>query len=157
MSHKTVIFDLDDTLFDRIGQLDETYANINNIRPFPETINVLQNQHFKKILLSCGKPETQNKKIDVLKIRSYFAEIHITSTQEEKKTILEQIAKRIGTKNILVVGDRIDSEIRFGNMLGITTVRLLHGKYKDLKPKDDFEIPSFTIKKLSEVTPLCRQ
>ena len=57
-------------------------------------------------------------------------------------------------KNIIVVGDRIDAEIRYGNMLGATTILLSYGKYKDLKPKDAFEMPTYTIKKIGELQKL---
>ena len=148
---KLVIFDLDDTLFDRFGQLDETYKNLLNITPFPDTHNVLSSLGFKKILVSLGDGRIQNKKIDVLKIRGFFDEIFICSTTEEKKEIFESVMKRYGAGDMFVVGDRIDSEIRFGNMLGMKTILILHGKYKDLKPKDNFEVADYTIDRLEQL------
>ncbi len=150
---KVVIFDLDDTLFDRCGQLDETYKNLPNIKPFPETKEVLSAPGFLKILVSRGGPSIQNKKVEVLGIGKYFDEIIVCATHEEKKGLFETIARKYKAKkwDVFIVGDRIDTEIRYGNMLGFTTILLKHGKYKDLKPKDEFEIPTFTITNLKPV------
>jgi putative hydrolase of the HAD superfamily len=153
-----VIFDLDDTLFDRCGQLDETYANLPNIKPFPETKKVLLAPGFKKALVSRGDPVIQQKKIDVLGIRAFFDDIFVCNTVEEKKELFEKIARKHKAKKgeVFIVGDRIDSEIRYGNMLGFVTILLKHGKYKDLKPKDEFEVPTFTIQNLKQVVDICK-
>lgn len=154
---KIIIFDLDDTLYDRYGQLDESYANLPNIRPFQDTIPLLKSLKGKKILVSRGDKLIQQKKIDILGIRSFFDEIYICSNVEEKKEIFENTIKEqkiVNKKNLIIVGDRIDAEIRFGKMLGATTVLILHGKYKDLKPKDAFEIPDYTIKNIGEIREL---
>ncbi len=152
--NKIVIFDLDDTLFDRWGQLDETYKNLPNIQLFPDTIPVLKSIKFPKILVTFGDSAIQKKKIDILGIQHYFTEIYIFNSLEEKKEYFQCLMKKyyIKTpKNVFVVGDRLDSEIRFGKELGFVTIRLLHGKYKDLKPKDVFELPDYTIEKISDV------
>lgn len=153
-----VIFDLDDTLFDRFGQLDETYTNLPNIKPFPETKEVLSAAGFKKVLVSRGDPVIQQKKIDVLRIRPFFDDIFVCSTIEEKKKLFEEVAHKYKAKKgeVFIVGDRIDSEIRYGNMLGFVTVLFKHGKYKDLKPKDEFEVPTFTIQNLKQVVDICK-
>ena len=157
---KLIIFDLDDTLYDRIGQLDETYANLKDIKPFPDAIKVLKLITPPKILLSFGDPVIQEQKIDALGVRNFFKEIHICSdSPKEKKEIIRYLMKKykVTPAETLIVGDRIDSELRFGKLLGCITVRLLHGKYKDLKPKDEYEIPTYTIKRLGEVIKLCKQ
>lgn len=151
---KLVIFDLDDTLYDRFGQLDETYRNLPNIKLFPDTLQVLQALRAPKVLISKGDPIIQQKKVDVLGIRPYFKEIRICATPEEKQALFRELMQKYRItepKDIAVIGDRIDSELRAGKMLGFLTIRLLHGKYKGLKPKDAFEVPDYTIKKLGEV------
>lgn len=156
---KLVIFDLDDTLYDRWGQLDETYKNLPNIKPFPDTIPVLKSITVPKILVSFGDPAIQQKKIDVLGIQTYFIEIRLCTTLEEKKRFFDEVTTKYRIKNpkdVLIVGDRLDSEIRFGKECGFVTVRLLRGKYKDLKPKDAFEIPDYTITTLSELVDLVK-
>ena len=150
-----VIFDLDDTLFDTTGQLDETYNNLGTIVPFPDTLDVLEKIHATKILVSRGDKKTQQEKIKLLGIKRYFSEVFLCSLPEEKKEFFSAILKKYNTaaNDVWVVGDRIDVEIRYGNMLGMHTVHFHHGKHKDLKPQDSFDKPMHTIKKLSE---LCR-
>lgn len=151
---KLIIFDLDDTLYDRFGQLDETYRNLPNIKLFDDAIYVLKSVKVPKILVSFGDYAIQQKKIEVLGLRKYFDEVDICATIGEKKKLFEGIVKKFRIKDpkeVVVVGDRIDSELRFGKMLGFVTIRLIWGKYKDLKPKDEYEVPDHTIKKLSEV------
>ncbi|MCK5108028.1 MAG: uridine diphosphate-N-acetylglucosamine-binding protein YvcK, partial [Nanoarchaeota archaeon] len=58
------------------------------------------------------------------------------------------------TDEILVVGDRIFSEIRVGNMLGMTTIRLIYGGYSTLKPKNGLETPDYEINKIPEILDL---
>lgn len=153
---KLVIFDLDDTLFDTSGQLDETFKNIDNIKPFPETKKILSAKGYTKVLVTRMKHglDIQNKKIDVLGIRKFFDEILFCPKDEEKKSCFEQILKRYPLskkEEIYVIGNKRSSELRAGKMLGLKTILLKHGKYKDLKPKDSFEEPDYTIKKLDEL------
>ncbi len=163
MNYKIAIFDLDDTLFDRFGQLDETYKNLPNITPFPEAkkaLSALSAKGFKKILVSCGDPAIQRKKVEVLGIGKHFDEIILCAAQGEKKASFEWVAKKYGAKNdeVFVVGDRVDAEIRYGNMLGMTTILHKHGKYKNLKAKDKFEVPMFTITNIGQaVDIICGQ
>src|SRR3989338_11441746 len=96
---KIFIFDLDDPLYDRYSQLDETYKNLPNIRPFQDTIPTLKAIHGKKILVSRGDKSIQDKKIDVLGIRDFFDEIKICSKTEEKKEIIEKIMRNNKLKN----------------------------------------------------------
>ena len=150
-----VIFDLDDTLFDTTGQLDELYTHLPNIIPFPDTVSTLRQLNAIKILVSRGDQKIQLEKIKILGIKKYFSDIFICETAEEKKDVFERIVKKykVNPKDVWVVGDRINVEIRYGNMLGMNTVHFHHGKHKDLKPQDALDKPMHTITKLNE---LCR-
>ena len=142
-----VIFDLDDTLFDTTGQLDESYTNLSNIVPFDDTIDVLEKVDATKILVSRGDGRIQQEKIKLLGIKKYFNDIFICALHDEKKTLFEHILKsyNVKAKDVWVVGDRINVEIRYGNLLGMNTVHFHHGKHKDLKPQDAFDKPMFVI------------
>lgn len=158
---KLWIFDLDDVIYDKSSQLGEVYENLDSITPFPDAHRVLQKLSGVKVLLTKSRDgeHIQNKKIELLKIRDYFDRIIVVCGDDEKKTVLESLLLKYKVNNrkqVLVIGDRIDSEIRYGNLLGCTTVlfALPHGKYANLKPKDAFEIPDFTIHSLSELLSL---
>ncbi len=62
-----------------------------------------------------------------------------------------QIYKVKDGMDIVVVGNRIDEEIRYGKLAGFKTVLLKHGKYKNMKATSELEIPDHKIKKLSEL------
>ena len=145
-----VIFDLDDTLFDTTGQL------MPNISLFSDTLSTLDALDAVKVLVTRGDKKLQEQKIAILGIRKCFDDIIICPTPDDtKKAAFELILKKyaVSARDAWVVGDRINVEIRSGNLLGMNTVHFHHGKHKDLKPQDAFDKPMFVIKKLKE---LCR-
>ena len=153
-----LIFDLDDTLYDCSDQLQEQKLPLNEIKAFLGAKEILNRQDFKKILVSAGETEFQHQKLAALGLKDCFAEIHICSTNEEKKQCFQKIVQDHPDPQTFVVGNRLDSEIRYGKELGLRTIYLKHGKYKDLRAKDNFEIPDYTITELKQVEQiLCKQ
>jgi FMN phosphatase YigB (HAD superfamily) len=155
---KLIIFDLDNTLLDTTGQLDIILeGDINSIVPFPKTISVLetiQKAGIPMALVTFGVQERQLKKIEVLNIGHFFDDITICEYPEEKQAAFEKLLEKyssIDKKDIYIVGDRIDVEIMFGNMLGCTTVQMCFGKYVDLKPENEFQIPKYKIHTIEEI------
>lgn len=155
---KIWIFDLDDVLYNKSKILGDSYSNLNAIVPFPDTIQTLKDLTGVKILVtkSSSNKDIQNKKIDLLNIRNLFDNIIIVKEDLGKKLAFESILLNYNVSNrkdIVIVGDRIDSEIRYGNLLGCKTVlfNFGEGKYSHLKPKDAFEIPDLVISSLSEL------
>jgi putative hydrolase of the HAD superfamily len=155
---KLAIFDLDETLYDKSGQLGESISidKAKKITPFPDTREVLDKLDFTKILVTKAMhgEEIANVKIDALKIRKFFDKIIMTKDNPSKKTAFKNIINEYKVKekcNCFVIGDRIDSEIRYGNELGLRTILIKRGKYKDLKARDEFEIPDYTITDLREI------
>jgi putative hydrolase of the HAD superfamily len=144
-----IIFDLDDTLFFRLPD-DYTDDDVNNIKPYPGVLELLQRTDYKKVLVSKGTQEFQYRKLNSLGISELFDRIIICSTGEEKRDALQEILRSYPEDNIWVIGDRRDSEIRYGNELGFKTVLLRSGKYKDLEAKDILEMPDYEIKEFKE-------
>ncbi|HJO14879.1 MAG TPA: uridine diphosphate-N-acetylglucosamine-binding protein YvcK [Candidatus Pacearchaeota archaeon] len=105
--------------------------------------------NYKLILVSQGSKDSQNKRIDALGIRDYFEEIYLPE-RGEKKEVFEEIFSNLGlyANQILVVGDRIDGELKIANELGMQTCRISRGKYKILEPRFQNEEPDFTINTL---------
>lgn len=126
-----IIFDLDDTLYDRSGSLTDSLNGLEGIRPFPGVKEFLQRKDFRKVLITKGKKKLQDLKLDLLGIRNFFDEIIICEGSEGKMKSLRRFSEKSGEK--WVVGNRIDEEIIFGHELGFKTVWLKHGKYKNLK------------------------
>jgi len=159
MKFKLCIFDLDDTLYDTSNRLDRVTPNFETMKLYPGALEVLSDASVPKILVTYGNTDLQNKKIETLGVRSFFKEILICPTVAEKLNLFKEIIKKSNIQNpeeVAVIGDRRDGEIRYGNMLGFTTIYLKAGKYKDLEAKDDLEIPNFTILSLSELSPILK-
>ncbi len=148
---KIVIFDLDDTLFDTTRQLNNSYDNLDFITLFPGVIHlfdVLKSNNIMMALVSTGNDEIQHKKIELLNIANYFDTIIVCGQPEEKLTAFEHILKHnesTDPKNIFIIGDRIDREIMYGNMLGCTTIHVYGGKWGVLVPKNELQVPLFSI------------
>ena len=148
-----IIFDLDDTLYDRTGQLSDNWTEeeFKNLEVFPGVKEILGVDGFSKVLVSKGEEEFQLRKLEQLGIKDQFDEIKICPTNEDKKTEFQNILNRCPHPLVWVIGNRIDSEIRYGNELGLKTVLLKHGKYKNLKAKDKYEIPDYEIEQFVEL------
>lgn len=143
---KVYIFDLDDTLFDSSGRKE--YFDIRLFEGVKETLSSL-NGHI--ILVTRGDKKMQNKKIEILGINSYIADIYICENDEEKLRIFENINTAHDGKDFMVIGNRIDCEIRYGKMLGFRTIHVNHGKYSTLTPRDEFEVPDIVIENFKEI------
>ncbi|MEK6900241.1 MAG: HAD hydrolase-like protein [Nanoarchaeota archaeon] len=149
-----IVFDLDDTLYDCSGQMKEStkLEDARRIVPFPGAREFLNSFVAKKILLSRETDAgLQDIKIDALGIRDYFIKIYLCQENKEKKILLEKIKREYSPEEIWVVGDRIDSEIQYGNELGLKTIRILHGKYKDLLPQNKYQQPHYSISQFSQL------
>lgn len=153
-----IVFDLDDTLYDCFGYFPNGKVSdeIAELKPLPGVLPILQRKDITKVLLSKGEKEWQHKKIEKLGISAYFDKILVCATSEEKKLLLQHVIREFKDSNTWVVGDRVDSEIRFGNELGLKTVLLRRGKYADLKPRDQWEIPHYVITSFIELEQILR-
>ncbi len=145
-----LIFDLDDTLFARLPD-DYTERQVRAIRPYAGVVDLLQRADMFKVLVTKGDPLCQEKKLQALGIRPYFDAVFICRSDHEKKNLFIQASKKFPAKQVWVIGDRIDSEIRWGNELGFHTVRLRQGKYKNGEPKDKMEIADVEINSIKEL------
>ncbi len=155
LSEKTVVvFDLDDTLYDRLGQIRDAhrFEDVKNITLLPGAKDVITNTSIIPILLTYGpEEEYQNTKIDVLGIRELFSEIHVCSKREEKQEILKKIREKYPHSTVISVGDRVDNEIMHGNRKGTITVHIKRGKYAKVTPQSNIQQPTFKITQLSEL------
>lgn len=151
---KVLIFDLDDTLYQKHGLVDDDYSGLENIRLYSGVYDFLRKTRHKKILVSKGDPLIQYKKLSLLGIKDSFDQVLVCSTEPEKKGCFKQIISHFSDSEIWIIGDRIDSEIRFGNEFGLKTVLIRKGKYAHLVPKDNLEIPTFEISDFQQLESL---
>jgi FMN phosphatase YigB (HAD superfamily) len=91
----------------------------------------LANLPAKLFLVTSGFRRLQESKIKALGFRSRFVEVHVDDIEEAdrkgKEGIFQDILQRHGfsPREVLVVGDNPESEIKAGNNLGIPTVQIL--------------------------------
>lgn len=149
---KLVIYDLDDTLFDTTGQLYNGNRRIETISLFKGVIELLDRENVINVLVTAGDMEIQYRKIGALKIKDYFDRIVISNSNDLKLRAFDKIVVEWQhmVKEIIVVGNRIDCEIHYGNMLGLRTVHLPHGKHKNLVPQCGYQVPKHTISTIDE-------
>jgi putative hydrolase of the HAD superfamily len=94
-------------------------------------IGVLADLFVPRFLVTTGFRRLQESKIAALGLRAHFTQIHIDMVDEPgrkgKQQLFHEIqqAQQYVPRQVLVVGDNADSEIRAGNALGMTTVQIL--------------------------------
>lgn len=131
---------------------------VEEIHLFPDvlpTLGILKGKGIKTALITSGIFERQSKKIELLGLQSLFDLILIhdiekdASKEEKFRFALRKLNLQPG--NIAVVGDRIYSEIKIGNKLGMTSVRMLKGRFRRVKPRNDLEEPDYEVGAVSEL------
>jgi len=94
-------------------------------------LGVLVELPVPRFLVTTGFRRLQESKIAALGLREHFTEIRIDVVDEPGRKGKQQLfyeiqqAHRYLSRQVLVVGDNADSEIRAGNNLGMTTVQIL--------------------------------
>ncbi len=137
---------------------------ITPIKLFPHvgTMLLRLRKKYKLGLVTFGGYERQNKKIDALKLRKLFHFIGVDqySTLElTKRECFEDFLKKMSIQpaDVICIGDKVMDEIKIANQLGMTTVRVLQGRYAKAKPVDDYEIPDYTVKKVTDAQKLIQR
>jgi len=134
-------------------------GTVGKIRLFPDAIPLLRelkDRGISRVLITSGILSRQMDKVKKLGLEPLMdlVLVHDIETGGEYKTDhFREAMRRLSLKpsEILNVGDRIRQEIRTGNQMGLTSVRLLQGNYRNLKPRDHLEEPDFEIHRLREV------
>ncbi len=154
---KLVIFDLDDTLYDKTKQVGldvpDNYDLIQDITPFPGIIELIKSSNFIPAIVTKGNSDYQSTKIKNLNL-DFIKDVLIVNTNEEKKQSFQKLIRKYNPDKTFVVGDRPEGEIYQGNKLSLETVRVLTGRYANIKPKNDFEKAKFEIKNVVEIKEL---
>jgi len=136
---------------------------VGDIAPFPDvpaTLAELRAQGYKLLLFTSGVYARQQKKIDALGIRQYFDEVMVNDAEmgEHRDDCFADLLARhhLKPEEAVCVGDRIQSEIKTANSLGLITVQMLHGRFKGLVPKTELEEPDYRISRISELHGILR-
>jgi len=109
-------------------------------------------------LVTSGHPATQKQKVSILDLEPLFREVHYVDSKagESKGPRFAQIASRHGRapSEHLVIGDRLDREIRDGNRLGMRTCHICYGEFNHLTPESEDDRPDYQIRHITELIDL---
>ena len=139
--------------------------NVEAITPFPDvppTLATLVQRDYQLALVTSGNPDRQREKVRLLGLCDYFTEtdntliLHDNRKSGDKEPSLTQAAKALSLPytQILCVGDKLTDEIATAKALGMTTVRMRHGRQKNRKPQTPSEQPDIEIDRISQLLSL---
>ena len=134
-------------------------SEVSEIKPFPyviSTLKELKEKGYKLFLLTVGVHERQEKKINILGLKPYFDEI-VISDQEIGLPLEDCMRDLVGRHDInfgeaVMVGDRVREELRIAKSLGMTTIQMLHGRFKNEPAVNDCDKPDYKIKRIFQIT-----
>ncbi len=117
---------------------------------YPNTkrvLNVLK-KRFMIGILTKGNPKKQWDKINRLGLYEFFKNnVWIVNDNESKELVINGLLNKFNLKpsEVMLIGDRVDSDISAAVNAGIISVRLMRGPYKQVKGvKSDFVINSLS-------------
>ena len=140
-----IIFDFNRTIFDpEIPGLS---------RGAIELLEKLKTSGYKMCLISKASSIERKNEISELGLDKYFIDIQVIVEGHKTEQHFERCIELMSLKpnEIAVVGDRIKKEIYLGNKFGMTTFWYKSGKSSNELPKNEDEIPKYTISKLEEI------
>jgi len=134
-------------------------SKVSEIVPFPDVIPTLQGlkeRGYQLFLFTTGVHERQEKKIEFLGIESYFDEIVINDQEIGLLTedcVLDCLNRhKLNPNEAMMVGDRTRNELRAAKSLGMTTIQMLHGRFKHEHPIHEYDIPDYKIKRIFQIS-----
>jgi len=143
------VFNLDDTLVNTSRDLGGGRPLISNLTLVDGATEFLKKCGNRSVILSCGVETLQQQKIDHVGLRDLVRQVVIVPTVEKKNIRLAMFASEADRLqcDVVVVGDRVDQEIRMGNALGCITVRmrLPDGKHRGDMPIVREDRPTYIV------------
>lgn len=145
---ETIIFDWKRTLYN-----PENHELINGTKEVLQQLGMLGIN-----LYIVGKDQEGDMSNEVvrLSISSLFKGIHFTRDSKTSNDFDKYISTN-KPESIVVVGDRVRSEIEVANKLGLNTVWIRQGKFADEIPLNMEQEPDYIISNLQEFIPLLTQ
>lgn len=138
---KIIIFDFNRTLYD--PEKEKLFLGVKKV------IYSLTDKGFTLFLISAGQ-KTTKETIGKSGIKQFFKKITVSkskSLQDFKKLI----SSGVSLEKSYVIGDRVKSEIKKGNRLGMKTIWIRKGKFARELPRSIEEQPTFTVQSITEV------
>lgn len=124
---------------------------------FPGTKELLSylKKKYKLFIVTVGLHDTQQKKITALGLSKLFDQVYIIDINKgiDKKGALERVLKehKLTAAEVMMIGNRRDSDIAPAKRLGMKTILIDHGEYEGAPPKSPYEEADLKIKELHEL------
>ncbi|MFC1697062.1 HAD family hydrolase [Nanoarchaeota archaeon] len=144
-----------------LGRIGYHTAKISALKELPgtrETLVYLTSKNIKLAVISYGREDRQWEKIFRLGIDCFFDHDNVYISDIDNKgpnkgSLIKKALKNmnVNPKKTLMVGNKLDTDIYYGNKEDLITVLMLHGKYQDERPKNDLQKPDFTMSEISEL------
>jgi FMN phosphatase YigB (HAD superfamily) len=127
-------------------------VDVKPLKLYPDA-KYLLNMKMPKVLVTRGEPHFQARKIRHLGVKKYFKEIYVVPSFRKKKISFQKILKKHKLKpsEALVIGDRIEEEIKDANELKIPCVLVRRPNWRI---HSEYGTPTYTIKSLKRVIEL---
>lgn len=146
-----------------VDELVEAFHAVETpLSPYPETEPVLTTlgEDYKLGLLTDGRGG--HAKLDRLGLTSYFDTVLVTPTIERSKhdaVVFDRVlsALEVEPAATAAVGDDPRVDFRIPNETGMTTVRLLRGRYKASEPGSEAAKADYRIESLGELPQALRR
>ncbi|HHT9110502.1 MAG TPA: uridine diphosphate-N-acetylglucosamine-binding protein YvcK [Candidatus Brocadiaceae bacterium] len=133
-------------------------SEVFGIKPFPDviaTLKELKERGYKLFLLTVGIYDRQEKKIQTLELKSYFDEIIINDQEIGLLTedCLQDLIRRhkFAPGEAVMVGDRARDELRIAKSLGMITIQMLHGRFKNEPAMNECDRPDYKVKRIFQI------
>lgn len=129
-------------------------GSLNQIKilPVPNAELILKdlNQNHQLVLVTIGEEDQQKEKLEKAGIDVSFFSIIEVITKKAKKESYKRICQDLGFKSheVLVVGDRVENDLKPAKELGYKTVLMRRGRGKNQR---DFNFVDFKINSLLEL------
>jgi FMN phosphatase YigB (HAD superfamily) len=142
-----IIFDYNRTLF-----------NPDSNAMYPGVFRVLETlaQKHELILITCNKPGRKNSS-EIQEVAPYFQEVIFV--ERKTTTIFKKVAEptEVSTNSpeVIVIGDRLQDEIRIGSKLNYITILVRHTSSDE--DKEFFLQPTHTAKSMDHIEELIAQ
>ena len=117
-----------------------------------ELLELLQTNNIPIYLIGKGSQDMYQE-VRRLEVEKYFRTILFVDQAKNIKHF-EDLVNKTNSRQTLVIGDRIQSEISVGKSLGTTTIWIKNGKFAEQIPRNESEQPDFVVNNLIELMAL---
>jgi FMN phosphatase YigB (HAD superfamily) len=142
-ARKTIVNDLGNIEIKRLVMNPQVKVLLRNLK-----------SRYKLFLLTEGDSDFQRAKIDQLGIRDIFNDIVMISAEENSKesaiSALMQLHK-LRKNSTLIIGNRLDKEIRAGTQLGIKTVWIRWGEGSAMRSGNLNPVPDYILNSVLDI------